>query len=114
MKPNLKKLAALTLAAPLVGCATEERQNVVLFLIDDMGWADSSLSFGEHIYPRNQIFETQNIERLAQTLEDYELLTSALWDAYNHEVKVLKELCIKHNIDKGTMLKLFKGGVSND
>ena len=66
MKPNLKKLAALTLAAPLVGCATEERQNVVLFLIDDMGWADSSLSFGEHIYPRNQIFETPNIERLAQ------------------------------------------------
>ena len=54
-----------------------------------------------------------NIEKLAQTLEDYELLTEALWDAYEHEVSVIKELCIKHNIDKGTMLKLFKGGVYN-
>lgn len=58
--------------------------------------------------------ETSNIERLAQTLEDYELLTSALWDAYNHEIEVLKDLCIKHGVDKGTMLKLFKGGVCND
>ena len=66
MKTSLKALSAAALAVPLVSCSTEERPNVVLFLIDDMGWADSSLSFGEEIYPRNQIFETPNIERLAE------------------------------------------------
>lgn len=58
--------------------------------------------------------ETSNIERIAQTLEDYELLSNALWEAYEHEVQTLKDLCIKHNIDKGTMFKLFRGGVHND
>jgi len=57
--------------------------------------------------------EMINIKKLARTIEDYELLTEALWDAYNHEIEVLKNLCIKHNIDKGTMMKLF-GGVYND
>lgn len=57
--------------------------------------------------------EMINIEKLARTVEDYELLTSALWDAYEHEISVLKELCVKHNINKGTMMKLF-GGVYND
>lgn len=66
MKTSLKTLSTLALAAPLAGCANKEEQpNIVLFLIDDMGWADSSLSFGEQTYPRNLIFETPNIERLA-------------------------------------------------
>lgn len=53
--------------------------------------------------------EMINIEKLARTVEDYELLASALWDAYEHEISVLKELCIKHNISKGAMMKLFGG-----
>ena len=67
MKTNLKTLASLALVAPMAGCAPKQEQpNIVLFLIDDMGWADSSVAFGEEVYPRNQIFETPNIERLAQ------------------------------------------------
>lgn len=66
MKPTLKNLCALTLAAPLAACECEkERPNIVMFLIDDMGWADSSVAFGEELYPRNLIFHTPNLERLA-------------------------------------------------
>lgn len=67
MKKTLAKLSALALATPLTGCATEEQQpNIVMFLIDDMGWADSSVAFGDEVYPRNQLFETPNLERLAE------------------------------------------------
>ena len=67
MKTSLKTLSALALAAPLASCAKDEqRPNIVLFLIDDMGWADSSVPFGEEIYPRNLIFNTPNLDRMAE------------------------------------------------
>ena len=56
-----------------------------------------------YIYARNM----ESIERLADNTEDYELMCSALWDSYEHEIEVLKELCIKHNISKAVMFKLF-------
>lgn len=67
MKSKLKTLSALTLAAPLTGCISDkqEQPNIVVFLIDDMGWADCSVSFGDETYPRNQIFHTPNLERMA-------------------------------------------------
>lgn len=67
MKNKFKTLSALTLAAPLTGCVSNEPEqpNIVVFLIDDMGWADCSVSFGDETYPRNQIFHTPNLERMA-------------------------------------------------
>ena len=67
MKPTNKMLATLALAAPLAGCTTErdERPNIVLFLIDDMGWLDTSVAFGEEVYPFNLRHDTPNIQRLA-------------------------------------------------
>ncbi|MBQ9137114.1 MAG: sulfatase [Alistipes sp.] len=66
MKTSLRTAASLALATQLVGCSPEsDRPNIVLFLIDDMGWADSSVAFGDDVYPRNLIFETPNMERLA-------------------------------------------------
>ena len=67
MKNKLKTLSALALAAPLTGCVQnkEEQPNIIFFLIDDMGWADCSVSFGDEIYPRNQIFHTPNLEKMA-------------------------------------------------
>ena len=67
MKNKFKTLSALALAAPLTGCVSNEPEqpNIVVFLIDDMGWADCSVSFGDETYPRNQIFHTPNLERMA-------------------------------------------------
>lgn len=56
------------------------------------------------IYARN----IESIERMATTTEDYELMMSALLESYEHEVAVLKEMCIKRKIDKATMFKIFK------
>ena len=66
-KINLKPLASLALAAPLAGCAAdEERPNIVLFLIDDLGWLDTSVAFGEQVYPFNLRHDTPNIAALAE------------------------------------------------
>ncbi len=66
MKNSVVKLSSLALATALTSCATDNRPNIVLFLIDDLGWLDTSVAFGEQVYPRNEIFNTPNMERLAE------------------------------------------------
>lgn len=41
------------------------RPNIVLFLVDDMGWQDTSVPFWEERTPANNHFRTPNMERLA-------------------------------------------------
>lgn len=55
MKKPIKPLAAIALTAPLAGCGADnqEKPNIIPFLIDDMGWLDTSVSFGEEVYPYN-------------------------------------------------------------
>ena len=66
-KINLKPLASLALVAPLAACSSEQqRPNIVLFLIDDMGWLDTSVAFGEEVYPFNLRHDTPNIAALAE------------------------------------------------
>ena len=49
-KPIAKSLTAIALAAPLAACShEEERPNIVFFLIDDLGWLDTSVAFGEEL-----------------------------------------------------------------
>lgn len=43
-----------------------ERPNIVLFLVDDMGWQDSSLPFGKEATPLNKKYHTPNMELLAR------------------------------------------------
>lgn len=43
-----------------------ERPNIILFLVDDMGWQDTSLPFWKEKTYNNTIYETPNMERLAQ------------------------------------------------
>lgn len=66
-KINFKPLASFALAAPLAACSSEEQKpNIVLFLIDDMGWLDTSVAFGEEVYPFNMRHDTPNLSSLAE------------------------------------------------
>ena len=50
--------------APAVAFAAE-RPNIVFFIVDDMGWVDSSVAYGEEVYPNNMRYNTPNMQRLA-------------------------------------------------
>lgn len=44
----------------------QERPNIIVFLVDDMGWVDTSLPFGENVEALNKVYHTPNMERMAQ------------------------------------------------
>lgn len=57
----------------LISCSTgrmakieKTPPNIVLFLVDDMGWQDTSVPFWEKPTPFNQLYRTPNMERLAR------------------------------------------------
>lgn len=71
MKSYAKSLIGLTLALPLVGCeeqkeAEPQRPNIVMFLVDDMGWVDTQVALGPERYPFNNRHYTPNMLRLAE------------------------------------------------
>ena len=74
MKPVRKSLVGLSLLAPAVVLAKDDKPNIVFFLVDDMGWVDSSVAYGEEVYPNNLRFHTPNMDRLAR---EGVILTSA-------------------------------------
>lgn len=47
--------------------APPERPNIVLFLVDDMGWQDTSVPFHPETTPLNRRYRTPNMQRLAST-----------------------------------------------
>ncbi|MDY6464767.1 MAG: sulfatase-like hydrolase/transferase, partial [Bacteroidales bacterium] len=57
-------LAVLGTAGSL--SARPKQPNIIFFLVDDYGWPESSVAYGEEVYPRNRQFYTPNMERLAQ------------------------------------------------
>ncbi|MBE6192941.1 MAG: sulfatase [Rikenellaceae bacterium] len=61
---KLKHLTGLSLLAPTVAFAAD-RPNIVFFIVDDMGWVDSSVAYGEQVYPNNMRYNTPNMQRLA-------------------------------------------------
>lgn len=64
---NKLNLLAPLAVLPLLGVAQEKqgRPNIVLFLVDDMGWEDTSVPFWKERTPFNGLYETPNMERLA-------------------------------------------------
>lgn len=65
MKNNLMLPLALS-AITLPNLAQpSSRPNIIVFLVDDMGWQDTSVPFYSSRTPLNDIYETPNMERLA-------------------------------------------------
>lgn len=57
-----------TLAISLLGVQAVEGQkkpNIIFFLVDDMGWQETSVPFHEEVTELNKIYHTPNMERLA-------------------------------------------------
>lgn len=57
--------AALLSSLALSGYAQSKQPNIILFLVDDMGWQDTSLPFDDKPSEFNKLYETPNMERLA-------------------------------------------------
>lgn len=62
--------AGLSLMVPAAASAaahdaSTRRPNIILFMVDDMGWQDTSLPFWKEKTPYNEMFRTPNMERLA-------------------------------------------------
>jgi len=51
---------------PLRYCQAQDKPNIILFLVDDMGWMDTSQPFGNKVMPLNKKFHTPNMERMAK------------------------------------------------
>lgn len=64
---NTKNILATAMASLSAACAmaTTDKPNIVLFLVDDMGWQDTSLPFHTEKTPFNERYHTPNMERLA-------------------------------------------------
>lgn len=64
---NKLNLLVPVMALPLLGMTQEKKTcpNIVLFLVDDMGWQDTSVPFWKEKTVLNEQFETPNMERLA-------------------------------------------------
>lgn len=62
-KHLLVPLTFSTLSMPVLG---NQRPNIILFLVDDMGWQETSVPFWKERTPLNDRYRTPNMERLAQ------------------------------------------------
>ena len=69
MKNSKKALLGLAALTPFASCTKapeQQRPNIVFFIVDDMGWMDTSVPFGDESYPLNQRYVTPNMQRLAE------------------------------------------------
>ena len=52
-------------AADSAAVAAQDRPDIILFMVDDMGWQDTSVPFWKEKTPYNRAYHTPNMERLA-------------------------------------------------
>lgn len=72
---SIRSLAGFTALAGAVlpfisGCTSDpesdNRPNIILFMVDDMGWQDTSVPFWKEKTPFNERYQTPSMERLAK------------------------------------------------
>lgn len=63
MKTQLALFSASLATLPI---AAADRPNIILFMVDDMGWQDTSVPFWTQCTPLNDRYETPNMERMAR------------------------------------------------
>lgn len=65
----LAALSVFTTAAPTPAAepSTARKPNILVILVDDMGWQDTSVPFHREVTPLNRRYRTPNMERLAAT-----------------------------------------------
>ena len=66
-----KKLIAVIATTPFIGSESlyaqqHNRPNIIVFIVDDMGWQDTSVPFWNQKTKYNEMYETPNMERLAK------------------------------------------------
>ena len=65
-KTQLIPIALLSVSAVANAQNTSCPPNIILFLVDEMGWEDTSLPFWTQKTHYNEVYETPNMERLAK------------------------------------------------
>ncbi|MDC1106080.1 sulfatase [Prolixibacteraceae bacterium] len=71
LKQGVQLMVAGLMASPFCAMAKKTQQNIVeqpnilLFVVDDMGWQDSSIPMWQETVPTNRLYRTPNMERLA-------------------------------------------------
>lgn len=59
-------MATSLVVAASLQAQPEDRPNIILFMVDDLGWQDTSVPFWTRRTPLNATYETPNMERLAR------------------------------------------------
>ena len=62
----MKSVLLFTVFAVILGYAAQ-KPNIVFFLVDDMGWQDTSVPFYQDTTDNNRKFKTPNMENLARS-----------------------------------------------
>lgn len=65
-KSLLLSIIGLGLVSATNAQQVNQRPNIILFMVDDMGWQDTSLPFWTRTTTYNEVYETPNMERLAK------------------------------------------------
>lgn len=60
-------LTAISSVLPTMASSEDRRPNIILFMVDDMGWQDTSVPFAQTPTPNNNKYLTPNMERLASS-----------------------------------------------
>ncbi len=71
MKNFLRSFKGFSAIAPIAATsmvlnAAEKQPNIIFFLVDDYGWLDSEVAYGEEVYPNNYRVHTPNMKRLSE------------------------------------------------